>query len=307
MNGYSSLSLLISRKRFFDRLLLSIIFLLSMAVGILLVHAYWQQEKWLEYNALRYAQWYTQNLQSQKISPHPPLFRRASIKTTHVTAYFNFVSPTQNEQGWTEGKLGFFLESLFSTPRESGIKLYSPYPFFNQDIKLTETENHALATIEKIRKKSLPDEFATAAWQALTVQPQIPFYRIEQRDGQSILRYAAAQRMQAYCLDCHNQHPASPKKDWQLDEVAGILELNFLVRDHFIAQILVDMGGLLGGIILIGVIGLIFILAKFYREQKLLIKYIQQLIKNNRLLYLQYAQVADLEATKQEKSEVDDK
>jgi hypothetical protein len=44
MNGYSSLSLLISRKRFFDRLLLSIIFLLSMAVGILLVHAYWQQK-----------------------------------------------------------------------------------------------------------------------------------------------------------------------------------------------------------------------------------------------------------------------
>jgi len=284
MNGYSPVS---PPKPFFDFFLLSIIFLLCIALSILLIHAYWQQKKWLEYNALRYAQWYTQNLQSQNISPHPPLFRRASIKTTHVTAYFNFVSPSEHGQGWTEGKLGFFLESLFSTPRESGIKLYSPYPFFKLS---TEAENDVLVTkVVNKEQKSLPDDFAMAAWQALTTQSQIDFHRLEQRDGQAVLRYATAQRMQAYCLDCHNNHPASPKKDWQRHDIAGILEINLRVRDHWMTQVLVDMGGLLVGIVLVGFIGIMFILAKCYREQ-LIFKYVnQQLNKENRLLSMQKA------------------
>ena len=39
------------------------------------------------------------------------------------------------------------------------------------------------------------------------------------------LRYATAQRMQQTCVQCHNGHSDSTKKDWKEGEVAGVLEI----------------------------------------------------------------------------------
>lgn len=38
------------------------------------------------------------------------------------------------------------------------------------------------------------------------------------------LRYAVADVMQASCIDCHNHHPDSPKTDWRVGDVRGVLE-----------------------------------------------------------------------------------
>jgi eukaryotic-like serine/threonine-protein kinase len=44
-------------------------------------------------------------------------------------------------------------------------------------------------------------------------------------DGQRVVRYAQARIMQRSCVECHNTHPESPRKDWQVGDVRGVLEI----------------------------------------------------------------------------------
>jgi serine/threonine protein kinase len=43
--------------------------------------------------------------------------------------------------------------------------------------------------------------------------------------GQRFVRYAQARVMNRSCVDCHNTHPRSPRKDWQEGDVRGVLEI----------------------------------------------------------------------------------
>ena len=94
----------------------------------------------------------------------------------------------------------------------SGIKanLYSKFPFPNGGKRIGE----------------FPDQFAADAWDALTSDPTKPFQREELIDGKSFLRYATADVMRAACVDCHNTHPDSPKIDWRVGDVRGVLEVS---------------------------------------------------------------------------------
>ena len=38
-----------------------------------------------------------------------------------------------------------------------------------------------------------------------------------------VVRYAQARVMQRACVECHNTHPQSPRKDWQEGDVRGVL------------------------------------------------------------------------------------
>ena len=60
----------------------------------------------------------------------------------------------------------------------------------------------------------------------LTQNPKQTFVREEQINGKSYLRVSVADTMQAQaCVDCHNSHPLTPKNDWQLNQVRGVLEV----------------------------------------------------------------------------------
>jgi len=85
--------------------------------------------------------------------------------------------------------------------------LYSPYPFPTR------------------ADGGLRDAFSKAAWAALQVDSTAPFIRFEQVAGRSSLRYATADLMRASCIDCHNSHPETPKSDWQVGDVRGVLEV----------------------------------------------------------------------------------
>jgi serine/threonine protein kinase len=56
-------------------------------------------------------------------------------------------------------------------------------------------------------------------------KPREPYYRFEEVEGRPSLRYATAQVMQDTCVQCHNGHNGSPKRDWKVDEVGGVLEI----------------------------------------------------------------------------------
>lgn len=71
----------------------------------------------------------------------------------------------------------------------------------------------------------LRDEFAKQAWKTLQQKPDEPYYQLEQVNGRESLRYATADLMRAACVDCHNSHPDTPKDDWKVGDLRGVLEV----------------------------------------------------------------------------------
>ena len=71
----------------------------------------------------------------------------------------------------------------------------------------------------------LRDEFAKQAWKTLQEVPEEPFYRLEQVNGRQSMRYATADLMRPACVNCHNSHPDTPKSDWKVGDVRGVLEV----------------------------------------------------------------------------------
>ncbi len=87
------------------------------------------------------------------------------------------------------------------------VRLYSNYPFpWRKD-------------------GGIKDDFERQALEAFRLQPDQPFYRFEKHQGQLTLRYATADRMRPTCVNCHNTHPDSPKRDWKVGDVRGVLEI----------------------------------------------------------------------------------
>jgi signal transduction histidine kinase/DNA-binding response OmpR family regulator/HPt (histidine-containing phosphotransfer) domain-containing protein len=79
------------------------------------------------------------------------------------------------------------------------------------------------------------DEFEAAALLALRERPDTPFHRFEDYQGRPSLRYAVADRMESSCVACHNTHPSSPKRDWKVGDVRGVLEVIWPLSESIVA------------------------------------------------------------------------
>jgi methyl-accepting chemotaxis protein len=93
--------------------------------------------------------------------------------------------------------------------QENGIQLalYSAYPFPN-------------------RASRKLDPFQTEALDFVTRNPGQTFIRTVEMSGGTFVRVAQADVMSAQaCVGCHNQHPESPKTNWRLNDVRGVLEV----------------------------------------------------------------------------------
>jgi len=93
------------------------------------------------------------------------------------------------------------------------IRLYSryPFPFRKATEKYDELELESMAKLEK--------------------DPQTPVYKFEQVNGRLSIRYFKADVMGPVCVECHNSHPESPKKDWRVGDVRGAIEVIAPVDD----------------------------------------------------------------------------
>ena len=88
------------------------------------------------------------------------------------------------------------------------VRLYSDYPFPNR------------------REEGGPkDNFEREALQQLRKQSDKPFVRVEMFRGHETLRYAQADILQPSCMSCHNKSSDSPKKNWKVGDVRGVLEI----------------------------------------------------------------------------------
>jgi hypothetical protein len=68
------------------------------------------------------------------------------------------------------------------------------------------------------------DEFERAALQRLRASKgEETFHEFTRIDGRRVVRYAQARVMQRSCVECHNTHPQSPRKNWHVGDVRGVL------------------------------------------------------------------------------------
>lgn len=93
-----------------------------------------------------------------------------------------------------------------------GIRLYSRYPFPHR------------AASERY------DDFEQMALAKLEASPDTPIHQVEQREQLRVVRYAVADRMGKACIGCHNSHPESPKRDWKVGDVRGVIEVTVPVN-----------------------------------------------------------------------------
>jgi signal transduction histidine kinase len=137
--------------------------------------------------------------------------------------------------------------------RQSGesTRLYSPFPFpFRKD-------------------GGLRDDFAKQAWRQLSRDPGRPFYRFEQVGGASVLRYASADLMRASCVDCHNTHPDTPRRNWKEGDLRGVLEVRMPMHRIEARTATGVRSSLLltGGVALVGIALLAFVFGRLRKTQ----------------------------------------
>jgi len=141
--------------------------------------------------------------------------------------------------------------------REGGgvqVRLYSDYPF-------------------RSRRNGGPrDDFEREAWRRLQEEPALPVYRFEDYKGRPALRYATARQMQQACVDCHNSHPDSPKTDWRVGDVRGVVEI-IRPLDRDAARTREGLRGafvFVGGVcaLLLALAGLVMLAGRFPRRRR---------------------------------------
>lgn len=131
------------------------------------------------------------------------------------------------------------------------IKLYSEYPFPNR-------ANRQL------------DEFEKAAWRQLTQNPDSTVMKQVEENGRTLVRVAISDKMAAQaCVSCHNSHPETPKNDWKMGDVRGVLEVTTDITDQLAAGRITSLKitGLVVALLLIMLAALWFIYRRVIQQR----------------------------------------
>ncbi|MGC1395956.1 MAG: adenylate/guanylate cyclase domain-containing protein [Coleofasciculaceae cyanobacterium] len=134
------------------------------------------------------------------------------------------------------------------------VRLYSDYPFPRR----------------AKQGGGVKDDFERQALQQLRKNPKQAFYRFEPFKGQMSLRYAQADILKPSCVNCHNTQLDSPKKDWQVGDVRGVLEI-ITPLNNLMAQTNAGLRGTfitLAILSLLGVFGLTLIIGRLRQTSK---------------------------------------
>ena len=87
------------------------------------------------------------------------------------------------------------------------VRLYSEYPF-------------------PWRGPVVMDDFERRALEVLTEHPDSTYSEFEDSGAGRTLRFARGDPMRPECVSCHNSHADSPKTDWEVGELRGVLAIS---------------------------------------------------------------------------------
>jgi methyl-accepting chemotaxis protein len=178
------------------------------AIGALIVGACWFIPHWVEQNAVERA----------TVSAQQTIGIFRTLRAYYTESVVSRLVPSgrakamvdyHNVDGGIPLPATFIYDMSARLEKEdTRIRLFSAYPFPN-------------------RKDRKLDPFQEEAWRYLHNNPEGIFTRQETINGQATLRVALPDRMVAQtCVDCHNSLADSPKRDWKIGDVRGVLEVD---------------------------------------------------------------------------------
>jgi len=119
------------------------------------------------------------------------------------------------------------------------------------------------------RKDRKLDEFGQAAWDYLQKNPDSSYVKQSVINGNRVVRVGVADKMVAQgCVNCHNSRADTPKNDWKLGDVRGVLEVAINIENALsqgVAMSYQVMAALVGGLLLVG--GVIYITIRVVVEK----------------------------------------
>jgi len=145
----------------------------------------------------------------------------------------------------------------------------------------------------------------TFQWRALAELRQDPSKAVtefQSVEGRKILRYATADLMRPSCVACHNSHPNSPKTDWAVGDVRGVLEVTrpIVQRQTPARATLRNFVALLAAIVVTGMTGLTLLAARLRRQSLVSEQLASDAIRINRELEQESSERARAQAQSQE-------
>jgi len=112
------------------------------------------------------------------------------------------------------------------TEGESGmqVKIFSENPWRLECGPQDDFEERALQAL-RFRKSLSTGNTSETRGSIEANQNDRSYHEFGEVDGEPVLRYARAQIMKQSCVKCHNEDITSPKRDWIVGDVAGVLSI----------------------------------------------------------------------------------
>ena len=231
----------------FERTILVLAVIFSAGIAVILSYVYLQQSRLIEAQATQHAAALSQALGEFRTLYTAEVVERVRTQGIEVTHDFQDRDGAIPLPATLSMMLG---DSLTAKGAGGRTRLYSPWPFpWGRETG------------------GLRDEFARAAWRHFQVSPDEPFSTTEVIDGRAMLRYATADRMRESCVGCHNGHPDTPKNDWKVGDVRGVLEVS-VPLDVAVGQLRFGLGGTFALLVLMTALvlsGLILVIRRHAR------------------------------------------
>ena len=97
------------------------------------------------------------------------------------------------------------------------------------------------------KNQGMQDQFHREAFSTLRINPDVHVFRIDTVEGQASIRVLMSDIASAHsCVDCHNAHPESPKRDFKLHDLMGGLEV-IIPIDQYLQESRKDLFLTVGG------------------------------------------------------------
>ncbi|NEP38627.1 MAG: DUF3365 domain-containing protein [Okeania sp. SIO2G4] len=229
-------------------LVLSIMFCICIIAGLWNTHRL--SSKLIKSQVLQNARHYAETIQASRTLYSEVVTRAKTVEGISITHDYKIIEGGIPIPATFLIELGQYIQ--LKNPGMS-VHLYSNYPFPSRQAEGGPRDNFEVKAIRYLEKK-----------------PNSEFYQFVKFQGRPSFRYAQADIMKPSCVSCHNNHPDSPRKDWKVGDVRGVLEItqpldriikttNAGLRDTFLTLV---------GLSVLGIISLTLVISKLRQTSK---------------------------------------
>ncbi len=191
---------------FLDNIVTSLLALIVIGFGVGIISSYNLSFRLVESQAEQFARVAVRTLNTARETYSKQVVRRVQAReNVSVMAKYHTVEGAIPNPATYTIEVG---EALSDRTQGMLFRLYSDYPFPN-----------------RIKTGGPQDSFEWDALEYLRKNPTESFHKTEHINNKLTFRYAEAITMNASCVACHNTLAKSPRKDWKIGDVRGVVEV----------------------------------------------------------------------------------